>query len=197
MELLGGWSAVGLDVAAEGIESARAAGLNVLQASALEIPWPTASVDLVITLDVLQHLPLDGGDDTALREIHRVLRPGGVLFVRTNALAYPRTRDDPRFDFRKYKPDQLRARLEHTGFEVRRLSRINALLGLVEIPRELRANRQQKHDGYHGLLATPSPDSRASRAIKRWWLNVEGRAIASGLSLPLGRSIVALAVAKP
>src|SRR5262245_23985838 len=56
-----GWLAVGLDVAREGL---RATGKGVRErvfaASALELPLPTASVDAVITLDVLQHLPLGG-----------------------------------------------------------------------------------------------------------------------------------------
>ena len=197
LNLLGaGWSAVGLDVAMEGVEAARAAGLNVLHASALEIPLPSDSVDLVLTLDVLQHLPLGGGDVTALREMRRVLKPGGALFIRTNAQSLPRTRDDAGYNFRKYEPDQLRSGLIAAGFEVKRLSRINALLGLAEIPRELRANREQRADGYHGLLATPSSGGGRGRALKRWWLSLEGRAVAAGLPLPLGRTIVALCVRK-
>ncbi|CAN5279816.1 hypothetical protein BH09GEM1_BH09GEM1_45990 [soil metagenome] len=195
LDLLGsGWKAIGLDVAMDGVAAARAAGFNVLHASALEIPLPDASVDVVITLDVLQHLPLGGGDVAALREMRRVLKPGGTLFVRTNAQSFPRTRDDAAFNFRKYEPSHLRRALVAAGFSVKRLSRINALLGLAEIPRELRANREQADDGYHGLLATPSTGSAMGRAVKRWWLSLEGRAIALGVPLPIGRTIVAVCV---
>ena len=187
-----GWRAVGLDVSTDGVAAARASGLDVIHASALDIPLPTASVDLVITLDVLQHLPLEGGDITALAEMHRVLKPGGTLFIRTNAQSFPPARDDPEFNFRKYEPGPLRATLAAGGFRVVRLSRINALLGLAEIPRELRANRSQQSDGYHGILALPSPDHPLSRMLKRWWLVLEGRAVAAGISLPIGRTIVAL-----
>ena len=194
LELLGGgWNAIGLDVAMEGVAAARAAGFNVLHASALEIPLPNESVDLVITLDVLQHLPLGGGDVAALREMRRVLKPGGTLFIRTNAQSFPRTRDDAAFNFRKYEPSHLRHALVAAGFDVKRLSRINALLGLAEIPRELRANRGQSSDGYHGLLATPSTGGALGRALKRWWLSLEGRIVALGIPLPIGRTIVALA----
>jgi len=187
-----GWRAVGLDVSMDGVAAARASGLDVIHASALDIPLPTGSVDLVITLDVLQHLPLGGGDATALAEMHRVLKPDGTLFIRTNAQSYPHTRDDAEFNFHKYEPEELRATLVASGFVVKRLSRINALLGLAEIPRELRANRAQKSDGYHGILAPPSSDHALSRMLKRWWLLLEGRAVAAGIPLPIGRTIVAL-----
>src|SRR5712691_198018 len=100
-----GWRAVGIDVAAEGLAAARARGVEHLAlASALDLPLHSASVDLVITLDVLQHLPLGGGDARALAEIARVLKPDGYLFARTNAQAFPYTADDATFQFHKYEP---------------------------------------------------------------------------------------------
>lgn len=48
----------------------------------------SASLDVVLAFDVLEHIP---GDRAALREIYRVLRPGGVAFLsvpqRDNAAA--------------------------------------------------------------------------------------------------------------
>src|SRR5262245_54440697 len=82
-----GWSTVGLDVAPGGLASARAFGMDVMRAAALDLPVRSQSVDLVITLDVLQHVPLGGGDVAAISEIARVLKPGGYLFARTNAQA--------------------------------------------------------------------------------------------------------------
>lgn len=189
-----GWNVIGLEVAIEGVTAARTAGLQVLQASALSIPLPDASVDLILTLDVLQHLSLEAGDFVALREMRRVLKLGGAIFVRTNAQSIPRTPNDPEFNFRKYEPTALRSVLATAGFEVRRLSRINALLGIAEIPRELRARRAQKRHGYHGLLAQPSVEPAWRSAIKRWWLACEGRAVGAGVRLPVGRTLVALGV---
>lgn len=186
------WKAVGIDVAFDGLRAAREVGdQQVFAASALALPFADASVDLVITLDVLQHLPLSGGDEAALREIRRVLRPGGVLFVRTNAQALPRIEDDAEYNFHKYATGELRAKLVGAGFAVQRLGRVNALLGLAEIPRELRA-RRVTHGGYAGLISTV-PRLGAAWKAKRAWLGMEGRLLAAGLSLPLGRTHIALA----
>ena len=184
------WKATGIDVAGEGIAAAHAAGLSVQKASVLELPFRDDKFDLIISLDVLQHLPLDGGDEAAIAEFARVLRPRGVLLIRTNAAA-----DDREFSFRKYEPAMLRSRLEQAGFKVRRLGRANALLGLAEIPRELRAGRTQKSD-YHGILAEPRVEHAIPRMLKRAWLGFEGRALAAGVRLPFGRTLFALCEAR-
>src|SRR6266567_2800474 len=74
-------SAEGVDVSTEALEFCRARGLtNVKQGAAETLPHGDASFDLVTGLDVIEHLD----DDVAgLREMRRVLRPGGraLLFV--------------------------------------------------------------------------------------------------------------------
>jgi SAM-dependent methyltransferase len=182
---------MGLDLALEGLQAAHRAGERVVLGSALELPLPEGLADLVITLDVLQHLPLRGGDVTALAEVRRVLKPEGYLFVRTNAQSFPATQDDFEFDFHKYEDSELREKLTRAGFEVVRLSRVNALLGLAEIPRELKAARSDGR-GYHGIMAKPPHRGGLSHRLKRRWLALEGRAVSRGWRLPLGRTLVAL-----
>jgi SAM-dependent methyltransferase len=194
--LLPGWKAAGIDVALDGLRAAPAQGATaVVAGSALDIPLADGSADLVVTLDVIQHLPLEGGDVRALREMRRVLRQDGTLFVRTNAQAFPVTPDDPEHNFHKYRVPELEGKLHEAGFRVDRLSRVNALLGLAEIPRELRADREQA-SSYHGILAQPRGSGGLGGRLKRSWLGVEGRAAAVGLRLPLGRTILALCTAR-
>jgi SAM-dependent methyltransferase len=186
-----GWHALGLDVAEEAVIGAVGLGQRcVMRASALALPVRSLTLDLVISLDVLQHLPLDGGDRQALAEVHRVLRPGGHLLLRTNAQAVPYVADDPVFNFHKYSPRELRQKLDRAGFRILRLGRLNALLGLAEIPREWRARRQPH--SYHGVLSTVRREGRWRSAAKRAWLRGEGRGVSLGASWPLGRTILAL-----
>jgi SAM-dependent methyltransferase len=185
------WIATGIDVAPEPVAAARAARLSVQRASALDLPFASGTFDLVITLDLLQHLPLDGGDAKALSEFRRVLRPRAPLLIRTNAQAFPKTSDDPEFSYRKYEPDGLRRRLASAGFETVVLGRVNSLLGLAEIPRELRARRSAS-PSYTGLLSEPEQKSGFAHRLKRSWLELEGRATAAGWQLPFGRTIFAL-----
>jgi ubiquinone/menaquinone biosynthesis C-methylase UbiE len=186
-----GWRTIGVDLAMDGLRAARTVAANrVAAGSVLALPLADQSVDTVITLDVLQHLPLQGGAGTALTEFRRVLRPGGWMVIRTNAQAWPRIPDDPEHSFHKFSARELRALLTSNGFRVARLGRVNGLLGLAEIPREWRGQRQVR-SGYVGHLAGV-PTTGPGWRLKRRWLGLEGRLLASGASLPLGRTLLAL-----
>src|SRR3954447_5433519 len=73
-----GWRALALEYAEDGAALARERGLSVVRGDATALPLGNASVDLVVAYDVLEHLDDDAG---AVREIGRVLRPGGTLLV--------------------------------------------------------------------------------------------------------------------
>ena len=189
-DLLPRWERVGVDVASEAVASARSIGEAVIEASVLSLPFDSASFDLVITLDVLQHLPLDGGDAAALAEMRRVSRPGGTLLIRTNAQSFPRVSEDRASLYRRYDPEPLRRVIEDAGFRILRLGRANSILGLAEIPRELRARRKDA-GSYHGLLSAPRAPRRIDR-IKRRVIEAEGALLSRGLRLPFGRTLFAL-----
>jgi len=186
-----GWQCLGVDVAWEGLLAVpplRSGG--AARASALALPVRSASVDLIVSQDVLQHLPLESGDLTALAEMRRVLKPGGTLVLRTNAQPVPRTPDDAEYQFHRYATGELRRKLISAGFVVERLGRVNAVLGLAEIPRERKAFRESGR-AYHGILAVPPRARTRLDAVKRWWLLIEGRLVLRGWSLPLGRTHIA------
>ena len=60
--------------------AAPAERLSFIAAGAEAIPLPEAQFDLALMLKSLHHVPL-ALMDQALREVHRVLRPGGHLYV--------------------------------------------------------------------------------------------------------------------
>jgi ubiquinone/menaquinone biosynthesis C-methylase UbiE len=59
-------------------EAPLSAHAQVVAGDATAMPFPDASFDRVIAAEVLEHIP---GDQRAMNEIARVLRPGGVVAV--------------------------------------------------------------------------------------------------------------------
>ena len=109
--------AEGVDVSEDALAFCRERGLrNVKLGAAEELPYADATFDLVTALDVVEHLD----DDLAgLREMRRVLRPGGrvLLFVPTFMFLWG-LQDDVSNHRRRYTlPGLLRA-VEAAGFTV-------------------------------------------------------------------------------
>ena len=75
--------AEGVDISPDALQFCRERGLdNIKLGAAEELPYEDGTFDLVTALDVVEHLDDDVG---GLREMRRVLRPGGrvLLFVPT------------------------------------------------------------------------------------------------------------------
>lgn len=95
---------LGLDASPGELERARAAGRRVAQADASRLPLADGSLDAVVMSMALMLVPLQ----EALREIARVLRPGGI-FVAT----VPHNRPMPTRDWLRYA--RLCVALRHPG----------------------------------------------------------------------------------
>jgi SAM-dependent methyltransferase len=125
LELLGKYGkAEGVDVSLAALDFCRARGLaNVRQGEAEKLPYEDGSFDLVTALDVVEHLD----DDVAgLREMRRVLRPGGraLLFVPAFMFLWG-VQDDVSHHRRRYTLPGLRRVLREAGYEVERASYAN------------------------------------------------------------------------
>src|SRR5262245_40410553 len=112
-----GARAHGIDVERAPLRFCRAdRGLPVAQADAERLPFAAGAFDLVAALDALEHL----ADDAAgLREIHRVLRPGGALVATVPAFPWLwGSVDDLGHHRRRYRRGELSARVCAAGFEI-------------------------------------------------------------------------------
>jgi ubiquinone/menaquinone biosynthesis C-methylase UbiE len=70
--------AIGIDLSGAMLTKAQQRGLHVAQASATALPIATESVDVAYSFKVLAHIP---DIHTALREMARVVRPGGWVLA--------------------------------------------------------------------------------------------------------------------
>lgn len=133
---------VGVERAAQALARARAevdtSRVSLLRADAIHLPFADAAFDKVLMTEVLEHIADEG---VALREAHRVLRPGGLYVLSVPNRNYPFWWDPLNKSLealfhvhvpshiwwlagiwadhvRLYTPEQARRVLEAAGFEV-------------------------------------------------------------------------------
>lgn len=116
--------AEGVDVSSEALMFCRDRGLkDVKQGQAEHLPYEDESFQLVTGLDVVEHLD----DDLAgLREMYRVLRPGGkaLLFVPAFMFLWG-VQDDISNHRRRYTLSELRDVVSRAGFQIDRSTYAN------------------------------------------------------------------------
>jgi SAM-dependent methyltransferase len=107
---------VGVDLAPEAIALCKERGLdNVRQGDISALPFADGSFDAVISSSVLYHEWVKdiGG---AVRELRRVLRPGGLLFVILPAFRFLHSaHDDAVMTARRFRKNEVRSLLLENG----------------------------------------------------------------------------------
>jgi SAM-dependent methyltransferase len=71
---------VGCDLSLARATLVRAEGFDAVVADCLRLPFATGSIGLAVLRHVIEHLKDEVG---ALREVSRVLRPDGLLYLET------------------------------------------------------------------------------------------------------------------
>ncbi len=105
---------------------------NTSVALSNQLPVPTESHDLLTLWDVLEHTP---DDRAVLAELHRTLRPGGHVAMSVPAYQFLFANNDRiAHHHRRYTRGDLVAKLREAGFEVRKATYVNVVLGLAIIP---------------------------------------------------------------
>lgn len=157
---------------------------RIVEADLTALPFSEGEFGAVVSADVLYHIPDDMG---ALRELRRVLRPGGVLIVNVPAYRWLWSyHDEAVHSQRRYNRAELRDKLEAAGFELQSITHWNMLLlPLVVFRRKV----------------LPAPKHGSDVEAYAPWLNrmlggvlrFEGILLELCKSLPAGSSLLAVA----
>jgi SAM-dependent methyltransferase len=175
----------GIDLHPRAIQYSAQVSPRVSRASVQAIPFASETFEVVTTFEVLYHLAVSD-DVAALREMWRVLRPGGWLLARLPAYDWLRGAHDRHVHTRhRYGPRELRDKLGLAGFQVRRLTSVGATFLLPA----MLLRRAQAGDEASTDVSLPSP---LANSLMLTSLRAEGLWLRA-FNLPAGLSLLALA----
>jgi SAM-dependent methyltransferase len=178
----------GVELSQTSAELARARGVGeVVEGSVLQMPFAAASFDLAVCLDVIEHLE---DDRSALRELRRVLAPGGALLVTVPAYQWLWSgHDEINHHHRRYNRTSLQRAAREAGWTCESATHFNSLLLPVAIA--LRAL-----DRVHARTTESSLDLWVPPAPLNWLLqqplDLEAAVIGRGGHIPAGLSLLAV-----
>ncbi len=182
--------AFGVDLTPLALEVGRSKGRRLARGSVTDLPFPTGAADLVTSFDVLYCID-DEGEARALREMWRVLKPGGVALVNSAALDILRgSHSALTLEQRRYTPARVRASLVAAGFEVKRVTFTNVSLFLpVLAVRGLERVTGRANEASDADLAIPAAPVNT---VFDLCLRAENRLL-SLMNMPIGTSVMAIA----
>lgn len=173
----------------KGVENARTRGVSPLVCSTLEdAGFRPASLPAVGIFDVLEHM---AADEDFLRTLHRLIAPGGRLYLTVPAFqALWSADDDYAGHHRRYTLAGLRERLGQAGFRVEYASYIFFFLPppiflFRSIPSKLGLRKQEEWDRYQQEHeAKPGAAGKILERVLAWEL----ARVRAGRTLPFGGS---------
>ena len=164
------------------------------QGDAMQLPLRDECADCVTMLDVLEHLP---DDKRALREVERILKPGGILVLSVPAYQHLwSAHDEALHHFRRYERAQLGRVLRGANLKIDKLSFAMSLMPPIAwfwrkfvLPfGPSRPKNAKRHS--QGAVLPPVPDW-INQTLARY-VETEGKIIARR-PIRFGTSLVAVA----
>jgi SAM-dependent methyltransferase len=178
----------GVELSPVSADLARARGVGeVVEGSIVEMPFAPASFDLAVCLDVIEHIP---DDVSALRELRRVVAPGGTLVVTVPAYQWLWSRhDEINHHCRRYNRAGLLRAARAAGWECERTTHFNSVLLPVAIAlRALDRLHARATESSLDLWVPPAPLNR----LLQLPLDLEAALIGRGAAIPAGLSLLAV-----
>lgn len=179
-------SAFGLDLSEGGLALAREVQRPLVRADAAVVPFASDTFDLVTSFDMMQCIPTDR---EAVREIARVVKPGGAVVISMAALPILHgDHSEVWREYRRYTRATARALAEQAGLQVERVSYMFAALvplmvmtrGVQRLTRPYRGVRDDTD-----ITIPPSPVNALLSGV----LRVEA-ALARRVEMPMGSSLL-------
>jgi SAM-dependent methyltransferase len=184
------WPVVPVDISWDGLSYARQMGVQrPVQSDICSLPFAPGSFDLVLSLDVLPHLP-HGIERQAAAEFARVLAPGGLLVVRAAALGILHSRHSAfAFERQRFTRRAMVRMAESAGLRVLRCTYINSLLLPVALARFRLWEPLTRRPAASGVQpVSPWLDRLLYSALA-----AESRWVGAGHGFPAGQSLLLLA----
>jgi SAM-dependent methyltransferase len=184
--LSGEGRAYGLDLSEEALRFCRERGVTAVRGRVGSLPYGDGVFDCVTSFDVLYHRWVEN-DQAAVREMARVLRPGGVVLIRLPAFEWlRRAHDDAVHTRHRYTRGEVRRLLEGAGLTVLHDTYCNTLLLPIVLLRS----------ALDSVFATEASDlSRLPRLVERAFRGALAceASLVRHVSLPLGASVMGVA----
>ncbi len=156
-------------------------GVPLIRFDLLQCPLPNQSVDVLVMLNVLEHIE---DDQLALQKAFNLLKPSGVLIIEVPAGPSLYDSYDAELQhFKRYSSAELQVKLTNVGFNIWRKSHLGFVLfpafAAVKMMNKYSTSRKSKS------VVRDQAASTSSNGLIKWLMEFESKCLPN-FQLPLG-----------
>ena len=185
-----GWRMFPTDLQYEGLRYGAQRGMQRMAAAEIgALPFADGEFDALVTFDVMVYVPR-GQEGKVIAELARVIKPGGLLILRTAALEAMRSHHaEFTGELQRYTRDQVLRLATEAGLKVLRCTYANSLLMPIALLK-FRVIEPLTGRGPESGVQPVSPwlDKLLYGALSR-----EAAWLGAGHDLPIGQSLILIA----